>query len=96
MKLKTILASASSQMLTLATVFIISLAFTACGSDKDDGPLPAPQSQTVTFDGKSMPVEAAEYQNLGGGRYQLSLYLNNERTEYVRIWITAQGHAPVD
>ena len=61
MKLKTILASASSQMLTLATVFIISLAFTACGSDNDDGPLPAPQRQTVTFDRKSMPVEAAEY-----------------------------------
>ncbi|WP_025798583.1 hypothetical protein [Hoylesella saccharolytica] len=93
MKLKTILASASSQMLTLATVFIISLAFTACGSDKDDGPLPAPQSQTVTFDGKSMPVEAAEYQNLGSGRYRLSLYLNNERTEYVRIWITEKWHA---
>ncbi len=93
MKLKTILASASSQMLTLATVFIISLAFTACGSDKDDVPLPAPQSQTVTFDGKSMPVEAAEYQKMGSGRYRLSFWLDKARKERVRIWMTEKWHA---
>ena len=93
MKLKTILASASSQMLTLATVFIILLAFTACGSDKDDGTLPAPQSLTVTFDGKSIPVEAAEYQNLGSGRYRLSFWFDRARKERVRIWMTEKWHA---
>ena len=61
MKTKNFFASALSPVLTLATVLMISLAFTACGSDNDDGPLPAPQRQTVTFDRKSMPVEAAEY-----------------------------------
>ncbi|WP_199898163.1 hypothetical protein [Hoylesella saccharolytica] len=53
MKTKNLLASALSQVLTLATVLMISMAFTACGSDNDKAPepLPAPKPKTITSTG---------------------------------------------
>jgi hypothetical protein len=93
MKTKNLLASALSQVLTLATVLMISLAFTACGSDNDKAPepLPAPKPKTITLDGVEKSVTSAQYKDNGDGNY--TLYLNIGSNEYIEFVLNKTFHA---
>ena len=54
MKTKTFLASCAKATFALATVVMMSTAFTSCSKDNNDEPVP--QLGTVTLDGVEKPI----------------------------------------
>ena len=69
----------AAKALALAAAVMMSMAFTACSSDDDDKITPTPPetfTNTVTLDGKVMPVVSAEYEKNGTTQGAFRLYLN--------------------
>ena len=99
MTTKTILASVAKATFALATVVMMSAAFTACSSDKDDGGssiLPEAAPQTVTIDGVEKTVVRTEHIVRPNGNYEISLYLDNSGFEVVRMVMNKERHMYVD
>ena len=95
MTTKTILASVAKATFALATVVMMSAAFTACSSDKDDGGssiLPEAAPQTVTIDGVEKTVVRTEHIVRPNGNYEISLYLDNSGFEVVRMVMNKERH----
>ena len=84
------LASCAKAAFTIATVMMMSAAFTACSSSNDDPtpePLPEPKAQTVTLDGAEKPILKAEYKDKADGNYILYFYLSADEKEQVVLHI---------
>ena len=88
-------ASCAKAAFALATVMMMSVAFTACSSSNDDPtpePLPEPKAQTVTLDGEEKPIVKAEYEDKGNGNYKLYLNLSADGKERVTIQLNKNLH----
>ena len=97
------LASCAKAAFALATVMMMSAAFTACSSSNDDDPtpepLPEPKAQTVTIDGVEKPILKAEYDPEGDGNYRIYLVLSADGKERVTIQLNKDLHItgnPID
>ncbi|HEY9551881.1 MAG TPA: hypothetical protein VIQ97_06310, partial [Prevotella sp.] len=77
MKKNNLLANVASKALALAAVMMMSMAFTACSSDDDDTPQPEQTPNSVTIDGKIMPVTAAFYEDNDNGNFTVYLQLSD-------------------
>ena len=98
MNKKTFFAKAASKALALATVVMMSVAFTACSSSNDD-PTTEPKANTVTLDGAEKPILKAEYEDKGNGNYKLYLNLSADGKERVTICLNKDLHmtgSPID
>ena len=93
-------ASCAKVAFALATVVMMSAAFTACSSsNNDDDPKPEPKAGTVTIDGEEKPILKAEYKDGGNGNYALYLYLSADGKERVGFELNKGLHmsgSPVD
>lgn len=88
MKKNNLLASMAGKALALAAAMMMSMAFTACSSDdeEDISPTPEPITNTVTIDGKTMPVVSAEYESsTTPGAFRLFLNLSQDGKTYVML-----------
>ena len=95
MKHNNFFAKAASKALALAaTVMMMSAAFTSCSKDSDDdnGGLPTPKAQTVTFDGEEKPILKAEYEDHTNGNYFLFLYLSANSKEKIELHLNKDLH----
>ena len=94
MNKKTFFANVASKALALATVVMMSAAFTSCSKDSDDdnGGLPEPKAQTVTLDGEEKPILKAGYQYWGDGNYVLFFSLSASSQERVRLGLNKELH----
>lgn len=82
MKTNNLFANVAGKALALAAAMMMSIAFTACSSDNDDTPVTPPEptfTNTVTIDGKTMPVLSAEYGKNKDGLFEISLFLDKAR-----------------
>ena len=89
------LASCAKAAFALATVVMMSAAFTACSSSNDDPttePLPEPKAGTVTIDGTEKSIVKAEYKDKADGNYALYLYLSADGKERVNIQLNKDLH----
>ena len=78
MRTKHFFANVAGKALALAaTVMMMSAAFTSCSKDSDDdnGGLPTPKAQTVTFDGEEIKIEKANLTKINEDTYWLGLTL---------------------
>ncbi len=91
MNKKTFFANAASKALALATVVMMSAAFTACSSSNDD-PTTEPKANTVTLDGEEKPILEAGYQYWGDGNYVLFFSLSASSQERVRLGLNKELH----
>ena len=95
MRTKHFFANAAGKALALAaTVMMMSAAFTSCSKDSDDdnGGLPTPKAQTVTFDGEEKPILKAEYEDMLNGNYFLFLYLSANSKEKIELHLNKDLH----
>ena len=96
------LASCAKAAFALATVVMMSAAFTACSSSNDEPtpePLPEPKAQTVTLDGEEKAILKAEYEDRGNGNYLLFLYLSADSKEKIELNLNKDLHitgSPID
>ncbi len=93
-------ASMATKALALAAAVMMSMAFTACSSD-DDKMTPTPPISTintVTLDGKVMPVVSAEYERNGTtqGAFRLYLNLSQDGETYVMLCGNTARHIGKD
>ena len=102
MKKNLFLASCAKAAFALATVVMMSAAFTACSSSNNEPtpePLPEPKAQTVTIDGVEKTILKAEYEDKLNGNYALYLYLSADGKERVNIQLNKDLHItgnPID
>ena len=98
MRTKKFFASAAKAAFALATVVMMSAAFTSCSSSNDE-PTTKPKANTVTIDGVEKPIVKAEYKDMLNGNYVLYLYLSADGKERVRFELNKDLHmsgSPVD
>ena len=91
MKRNNFFANAASKALALATVVMMSAAFTACSSSNDE-PTTEPKANTVTLDGEEKPILEAGYQYWGDGNYVLFFSLSASSQERVRLGLNKELH----
>ena len=101
MKTKAFFANVVSKFLALATIVMISIAFTACSKDSkndDDnggggGEQPKPTyAGYVTFGNEQKPIQKAEYKFWGNNDYTIYLYLSDNNKERVEIYLNTERH----
>ena len=91
MKRNNFFAKAASKALALATVVMMSAAFTACSNSNDEPtPPPSPKAGTVTFDGEEKPILKAEYEDRLYGNYFLFLYLSADSKEKIELHLNGR------
>lgn len=82
MKKDNLLANMAGKVLAFAAAMMMSVAFTACSGNDDDTQEPQPEpsfTNTVTVDGKTMPVLLAEYGENKDGLFEINLILDKAR-----------------
>lgn len=87
MRTNSFFANAASKALALAAMMMMSMVFTACSKGNDTPEPPKPEPNTVTLDGKVMPVVSGEYERNGStpGAFRLYLNLSQDGKTYVML-----------
>ena len=89
MTTKTILASCAKVAFALATVVMMSTAFTSCSKDNNDEPVP--QLGTVTIDGTEKPILKARYLSISTVA-TIILYLSEDGKERIEMIVITDEH----
>ena len=89
MTTKTILASCAKVAFALATVVMMSTAFTSCSKDNNDEPVP--QLGTVTIDGAEKPILKARYLSISTVA-TIILYLSEDGKERIEMIVITDEH----
>lgn len=82
MKTHKFFANVTGKALVPVAAVMMSIGFAACSSDNNDNVTP---EDTVTIDGKHMPVRKVEFSTHENGAFELALYLDEDKTDGVII-----------
>ena len=83
MKTHKFFANVTGKVLVPVVAVMMSIGFAACSSDNNDNVTP---EDTVTIDGKHMPVREVEFSTYEDGGFDLALYLDKDKTDGVLIF----------
>lgn len=83
MKTHKFFANVTGKALVPVAAVMMSIGFAACSSDNNDNVTP---EDTVTIDGKHMPVREVEFSTYEDGGFDLALYLDKDKTDGVLIF----------
>ena len=84
MKTHKFFANVTGKALVPVAAVMMSIGFAACSSDNNDNVTP---EDTVTIDGKHMPVREVEFSTYENGVFELALYLDEDKADGLGVII---------